>query len=248
MMPWLLSLGAGPRGGGLVVVAVIASAAMVPVVVMSGAVEGVAALQTTAARASVVWRLDRLDTIGGHPVKVAGAPRVVEANGERVVEFDGAHDGLVIGANPLAGLARFTIEVVFEPAIDGPEEQRFLHVEEPGTSNRALIELRMLPGAKWCLDTYLRYGETGLTLIDRARAHPAGQWHVAALTFDGKTMTHYVDRDRQGDGTVTFPPMKDGQTSIGVRQNMVSFFKGRIRLVRFTPEALAPDALLEPRG
>ena len=71
---------------------------------------------------------------------------------------------------------------------------------------------------------------------------------MAALTFDGKTMTHYVDRERQGGGEVTFPPMKDGQTSIGVRQNMVSFFKGRIRLVRFTPEALAPNALLEPRG
>jgi hypothetical protein len=204
--------------------------------------------QPTAPVSSVVWTLDRLDTIGGHPVQVVGSPRIVVADGERVLEFDGVRDGLIVNANPLAGLARFTIEVVFAPAPDGPEEQRFLHVEESGTGNRALIELRMLPGAKWCLDTYLRHGEANLTLIDRDRTHSAGQWHAAALTFDGTTMTHYVDRVRQGGGGVAFVPLKDGQTSIGVRQNLVSFFKGRIRLVRFTPEALAASALLEPRG
>ena len=254
MMPWLPSLGAWSRGSTLIAVAVLVGAAVAlvavePAAVAPLAVARVAGEQTTAsASSSVVWRMDRLDTVGGHTVKVVGAPRVVEVNGERVVEFDGAHDGLVVGVNPLAGLARFTIEVVFEPAIDGPEEQRFLHVEESGAGSRALIELRMLAGAKWCLDTYLRHGELGLTLIDRDRAHAAGQWHAAALTFDGQTMTHYVNRARQGSGAVVFPPMKDGQTSLGVRQNMVSFFKGRIRLVRFTPEALAASALLEPPG
>ena len=127
---------------------------------------------------------DRLDTIGGHPVKVVGAPRVVEREWRARVEFDGAHDGLVVGVNPLAGLARFTIEVVFEPAVDGTEEQRFLHVEEPGTANRALIELRMLPGAKWCLDTYLRHGEArpDADRSRRARIPPVnGTWPRSPL-------------------------------------------------------------------
>ena len=60
-------------------------------------------------------------------------------------------------------------------------------------------------------------------------------------------MTHYVNRVRQGSGIVTFPPMKAGRTSIGVRQNLVSHFKGRIRLLRFTPSALGPEALLDAR-
>ena len=200
-----------------------------------------------AAASQTVWRIDQLERIGGHAVEVVGAPRLVETSAGKAVEFDGAHDGLVVAANPIAGLRAFTIEVIVEPAIDGQEEQRFLHIQESGSENRALVELRMLPGARWCLDTYLYHGKTGLTLIDRDQRHPAGQWHAVALTFDGQTMTHYVDRLRQGSGTVVFPAMGPGRTSLGVRQNLISHFKGRIRLVRFTPAALTADALLDAR-
>jgi len=41
--------------------------------------------------------------------------------------------------------------------------------------------------------------------------------------------------------------MGPGLTSLGVRQNLISHFKGRIRLVRFTPAALTADALLDAR-
>ena len=119
--------------------------------------------QTSAVAPQTVWRLDRLDRIGGHEVEAVGAPRVVETSAGKAVEFDGARDGLVVAANPIAGLRAFTIEAIVEPALDGPEEQRFLHIQESDNENRALLELRMLPGARWCLDTYLRHGETGLT-------------------------------------------------------------------------------------
>lgn len=195
--------------------------------------------------AAVLWQVDSLERIGGHPVTVLGSPRVVDALGGRVVEFDGIDDGLVLDTNPLAGLERFTAEVVFEPAPDGPEEQRFLHFEEAGTGNRALIELRLLPGAGWCLDTFLRFGEASLAQIDRSLLHPAGRWHAAALSFDGRTMTHYVDGARELAGNVAFKPLAPGQTSIGVRLNRRSWFKGRIRSIRITPEALAADKLLK---
>jgi len=58
----------------------------------------------------------------------------------------------------------------------------------------------MLPGASWCLDTFLRHGEASLTLIERAAAHPSGHWHSAALSFDGQTMAHYVDGVARGVG------------------------------------------------
>jgi hypothetical protein len=191
----------------------------------------------------VAWELDSLTKIGGHAASVIGAPRVVATPVGRAIEFDGAKDGLFVDVNPLEGLDRFTVEMLFEPAADGPPEQRVFHVEERDSGNRALIETRMLPDRTWCLDTFLRFGDASLTLIDRTLTHAAGSWHVAALSFDGRVMTHYVDRVRQGSGEVAFKRLGPGRTSIGVRQNLVSWFKGRIRSIRITPAVLGPDRL-----
>lgn len=197
----------------------------------------------------VVWTLDNLTRIGGHAVSVIGAPRVVSTPFGKAIEFNGATDGLMLAVNPIEGLARFTVEALVEPAPDGPEEQRFLHVSETGSERRLMMETRILPERTWCLDTYLRMDAPGLTLIDRAKTHPAGRWHAASLTYDGKTMTSYVDGVRELSGEVVFEPLKAGRVSIGVRQNLVSWFKGRIRLVRVTPEALpAGRLLLPPKG
>lgn len=182
----------------------------------------------------LVWEIGSLERIGNHAVTVIGRPKVVETERGKAVEFNGASDGLFIDANPLQGLSAFTIEVLFQPGADGPEEQRFVHFEETGSGNRALLELRMLSEGTWTLDTFLRYGQASLTLIDRARTHPVGGWHVAALTFDGKVMTHYVDGVLEASGEVVFKPLGAGRTSVGVRQNRVSWFKGRIRMIRIT--------------
>jgi hypothetical protein len=192
----------------------------------------------------VLWQIDNLERIGGHVVSVVGAPRVVETKAGLAVEFDGRADGLFVDVNPLEGLTAFTIEVVFEPHVGGAEEQRFLHFEETDTGNRALVELRMLPDGRWCLDTFLRWGEAGLTLIDRSALHEGSRWHAAALAYDGRTMKHYVDGVSEQAGDVAFTPLGAGRTSIGMRQNLVSWFKGRIRLIRISPEALSRERLL----
>ncbi|HSK09607.1 MAG TPA: family 43 glycosylhydrolase [Vicinamibacterales bacterium] len=197
---------------------------------------------------AVVWRLDNLERIGGHPVKRLGEPRVVETPAGPALEFDGQDDGLLLDVNPLAGLERFTVEALFEPAADGGAEQRFLHFEEAATGNRALMELRLWPGPSWCLDTFLRHESASLTLIDRAAAHRAGGWHAAALTFDGVTMAHYVDGVREGSGPVAFRALRAGRTSVGVRQNLVSWFKGRISEIRISPRVLPHDQLLRAPG
>jgi PelA/Pel-15E family pectate lyase len=212
---------------------------------MSALIRALESPASVAAPAATLWPVNSLKRIGGHPVTVLGSPRVVETSAGEAVEFDGADDGLILEVNPLAGLERFTVEIVFEPAADGAEEQRFLHFEEAVTGNRALVELRLLPGASWCLDTFLRHGEASLTLIDRAVLHPAGRWHAAALSFDGKVMTHYVDGVRELSGEVAFKPLGPGQTSIGVRLNKRSWFKGRIRTIRITAAALPPADLLK---
>lgn len=209
------------------------------------AITVLAAPAVSARRAgAVVWTLDNLTSIGGHAVTLIGAPKIVTTPAGPAVEFNGASDGLLLDANPIAGLAAFTVEVVFEPAPDGPEEQRFIHISENGSERRLMMETRVLPDHTWALDTYLRMEAPGLTLLDRAKTHPSGTWHVGALTYDGKTMTSYVDGVRELSGDVAFDPLKAGRTSIGVRQNLVSWFKGRIRLIRISPDALPPAQLL----
>jgi len=210
----------------------------------------VVALTTSPAAAAdtLTWRVDSLTQIGGHAVTVAGSPRVVQTDIGPAVEFNGRTDGLFLDTNPLTGLTRFTIDLVFQADGDGPEEQRVLHMEEAGTENRALIEIRAVARDRWALDTYLRSGDARLTLLDRAVTHAAGSWHVATMIYDGARMTDYVDGLPDGGGPVSFASLKAGRTSIGVRLNRVSWFKGRVHSIRITPEARQATIPLWPEG
>ncbi len=194
--------------------------------------------------APTVWRVDNLEAIGGNKVSTLGSPKVVQTDRGPAMAFNGKSDGLVLDANPIAGLSRFTLEVLFSPDADGSEEQRFLHIQEAASENRALIELRQAKGGAWSLDTYLRYNDAQSTLLDRALSHQSGGWHVATLTFDGRTMVHYVDGTRELSADVAFRPLNAGKTSIGVRQNQISWFKGRIHTIRITPDVLTPDRFI----
>ena len=110
---------------------------------------------------SVVWVLDNLERIGGQAVSVAGSPTVVQTPIGAAVEFNGATDGLFLETNPLEGLTRFTVEVMLAPSPGGPEEQRYLHIQQTDIDNRALLELRMAPDGTWCLDAFLRFAPPG---------------------------------------------------------------------------------------
>ncbi len=69
--------------------------------------------------------------------------------------FDGKNDGWFLPVNPLKDLKEFTVEVLFRPDHDGPEEQRFLHIGEIH-GDRVLIETRTTSDGKWYLDTYIQ--------------------------------------------------------------------------------------------
>jgi hypothetical protein len=197
--------------------------------------------------APVVWQFDQTAAIAGCPTEVLGLPRVVESAGERFVQFDGARDGLIVSVNPLTGLPRFTIEVLVRPEAGGAAEQRFLHVQDE-FGNRVLLEIRLTPEGQWALDTFMFSGASRLTLLDRTKVHPAGRWHWVALRYDGHRMTSWVDGRPELEGEIEFAPMKSGQTSLGVRLNRISWFKGAIREVRFHPGELADGALQRVKG
>jgi hypothetical protein len=199
-----------------------------------------------AAMKPITWEIDNLEQIGGMKPTVLGAPTPIEVDGGKALLFDGVDDGLVLDANPVEGLAAFTVEVLFRPDAGGLPEQRFFHIQANDSEDRALLETRLPGGDTWYGDVYLQVGRKSKALNDPAFTHPIGGWHVLALVYDGKQLRQYVDGVLELRGSLGVPPLADGRTAIGVRLNEVCWFKGAIRRVRITAQALSADALLKP--
>jgi hypothetical protein len=194
--------------------------------------------------AVVVWNFENLKSLGGAPAEVWGAPVLSKGEAGSSVRFDGKADGLIAPVIPIASWKSFTVEMLFSPDVDGLAEQRFLHLQDD-QNRRLLLELRHLAAGQWVLDTFL-YSDAGhrLTLIDRTKVHKTGCWYWVALSYGNGRMAHFVDGVKECEGEIQFEPMSAaGRTSVGVRQNKVSWFKGAIREVRFTPEALPAEKL-----
>jgi hypothetical protein len=190
------------------------------------------------------WRLDRVDRVGGIAATVEGHPRLIDTPAGKAVAFDGGKDALFLNVHPLAGADKWTWEVVFRPDEDGKAEQRFFHLQEEGTDDRRLFEIRII-GGKWCLDSFAKSGTESKALMDRAKLHPAGTWHHAAAVYDGREFRNYVDGKLENAGEVKLEPQKPGRTSIGTRINRVDYFKGAIFLARFTRRPLAPSEFVK---
>lgn len=191
---------------------------------------------------AVIWRLDALDRIGGHQTELIGSPRILEG----AIAFNGVDEGILVADLPLAGAPHFTIEALIEPASGGLVAQRFLHMQDE-RGGRALLEIRCDEQGNWWLDTFVRWGgegpERGFVLVDPSKRHPVGRWFWVALRFDGETLAHYVDGVRECERVAAPGSLGPGATSLGVRQNHVSWFKGRMREVRFARTAVPESEL-----
>lgn len=189
---------------------------------------------------TITWKLNDPNLIGGINTVKYGNPFMVGP--DSALSFNGINDGMVVPHIPITGWSRFTIEVLFKPAGDGPIAPRFIHFEDK-TLNRGTFEVRLTPDGQWYLDTFLKNGTTneGVTLIDSTILHPADKWYWAALVYDGSKMTSYVNANQELEGTIAFPSMASGNLSLGVRLNKVNWYMGLIKEIRFHPAAL--DAL-----
>jgi hypothetical protein len=195
--------------------------------------------------AAIVWQFTQLDEIGGQKTTLVGSPRLIDTAEGKPLEFDGKGDGVFLESNPLVGLKQFTAEVIFRPYAGGAKEQRFLHFQEEGSDNRLLFELRLVD-ERWFLDTFIKSGSGNHTLYAEKSTHEIGPWYHAAVVVDGGTMRHYVNGDEELSTPIKYEPQKDGRTSIGVRINKVSWFKGAVRQIRVTPAVLSPRDFLRP--
>jgi hypothetical protein len=60
----------------------------------------------------------------------------------------------------------------------------------------------------------------------------------------GKLET-FVNSKKELEGRIEMAPLNGGKTSIGVRQNEVSWFKGDIYKIRISPRALKPEDFMD---
>ncbi|MEN3322771.1 LamG-like jellyroll fold domain-containing protein [Mariniflexile soesokkakense] len=190
------------------------------------------------------WRVDNLSLIGGNNIQVIGNPKIINTEIGDAVEFNGINDGLIVNNHPVSGATAFTIEIIFKPYSGGAIEQRFLHLQQDD-NNRILIELRNNNNANWSLDTFIKSGSSSQALLDYAFVHNLNEWVHAALVFKDGRMAHYINGEKELEGTVNYQVVNSGQTSLGVRMNQVSWFKGVIHTVKVTHEALNPEGFME---
>ena len=205
---------------------------------------GCSVVAFAAARSGELWLFDRLDEIGGHKTSLLGSPHLIHTSDGNAVEFNGIDDAIFLDVHPLAGAERFTWEVIFRPDPGGAPEQRFFHLQEDGTDNRMLFEIRVVDG-QWCLDSFAKSGAAARGLLDRSKLHRLGAWYSVAAVYDGRQFSNYVDGALEGSAELHLPPQKPGRTSVGVRINRVSYFKGAVLRARMTPRALDPAEFLK---
>lgn len=173
----------------------------------------------------------------------SGAPKKVSTSLGDAYEFNGVDDALFFNENQLKGLeGALTLECTFYVDGTGNFEQRFLHIGEVN-EERIMLEIRVNPDKTWYFDAHT--ATTGnaswLTLIDPEILHPTDCWVNGTLVINNGTLTSYVNGVKECEGQLEYTPIGTGITSVGCRQNKVSWFKGMVYSVIVTPKALSPE-------
>jgi len=197
------------------------------------------AFSAISAQNVIDWKIAELPNIQ----KTEGNPQMVSTPWGKAVAF-GGNDAYFLDVNPLKGLTKFTLEAVFKPDNDGRFDQRFLHI---GTvsGERLLFEIRVNPDSTWYFDTYIDLANgVNITMMNKQLKHPTNRWYHAALVIDGTRATVYVNGVVEFNEPLVYIPINEGVTSIGVRQNLVSWFKGSIYRIRITPRVLEKSEFL----
>jgi hypothetical protein len=135
---------------------------------------------------------------------------------------------------------QFTIEAIFHPESGGSFEQRFLHLGMD-KEDRLLLETRTTENNLWYLDAFIATGAAANPLFDKENCIRSIDGHHVAFVIDNGYLTSYVDGIREMADKTVLTPMQGGRTSIGVRQNKISWFKGSIYSIKITDTVLAPE-------
>ncbi len=184
------------------------------------------------------WIVSDLLRAGGSGISILGKPEIVACKYGNAVQFNGSTDGIFLDMMPLTGLTEFTIEILLCPAKGGNFEQRYFHGGEVRGS-RVMMELRS-NDSDWYLDAFFKSGDEQKTLIEPTLTHPLDQWAHVAFVVEQDYQQTFVNGKKELESRIKFRTFAGGKTSLGVRQNQLSWFKGAIYSIRITPKALKP--------
>ncbi|WP_194766886.1 LamG domain-containing protein [Tamlana sp. I1] len=175
-------------------------------------------------------------------IKISGNPQVIESPLGDAVFFNGKDDAFFFNNMPLTGLDEFTIEMIFNPSETGDFEQRIVHFGEV-SGDRILLEIRAVD-SNWYFDAFAKSGDAKKTLLDESLTHRLGQWHHVAFVVTKNQLRTYVNGELELTQAFNFKPINTGKSSVGVRLNERSWFKGSIYKVKVTPKAIGPKAFV----
>jgi len=175
--------------------------------------------------------------------RIVGNPEVIECKYGKAVRFNGSDDAVFLEDMPLSGLEEFTIEAIFKPESGGNFEQRFFHCGEI-RGDRVLLEIRTTQ-TDWYFDGFVKSGDHQKTLIEPEFLHPIDQWYHVAYVADHGNLTTFINGQKELEGRIDFSPLEKGKTSIGVRLNEQSWFKGMIFKIRISRKALKINDFLK---
>ncbi|MEN3323165.1 LamG domain-containing protein [Mariniflexile soesokkakense] len=189
---------------------------------------------------NVEWLSAKMLNENSKEIEISGHPQIAHSPYGEAVLFNGVDDAFFLDENPLKSLKEFTVEMIFNPSIDGDFEQRVVHIGEV-SGNRMLLEIRAIDG-NWYFDGFVASGEHKLALIDEELIHPLGQWYHVALVVTKNSLSTYVNGNLELTEPFSFNnPIETGQSSVGVRLNKRSWFKGHIYKIRVTSKQLKPE-------
>jgi len=188
------------------------------------------------------WILAHLLREKSSAIEINGKPQIINSPYGEAVSFNGINDAFLLNEMPLNSLQEFTVEMIFKPEINAPFEQRILHIGEI-KKDRMLLEIRAVD-SNWYFDAFAVSGTNKKTLVEEKLIHPLGQWHHVAFVITSKSLTTYVNGKQELQEEFSFLPIGTGQTSIGVRLNKVSWFRGAIYKIRITPKQIKPNGFM----
>lgn len=184
------------------------------------------------------WIVANLLKTQSKEIDISGNPKLVDSKYGKAVSFNGIDDAIFLRDIPLKSLEAFTIEMIFKPATNGVFEQRILHIGEV-SKDRMLLEIRAVDDV-WYFDGFVASIPNKKALVDETLTHPLNKWYHVALVVTPKSLATYVNGKLELKEPFSFKPIESGESSIGVRLNKRSWFKGEIYKIKITSKQLTP--------
>lgn len=190
----------------------------------------------------VIWDAESYPDVS----RILGEPFILTTCLGYAVYFNGSSDGVFSSTIPVKGMDEITLEVIMNQYSKANVENRYLHIGEV-SGPRIMFETRVTPENTWYADFFVVMSDTEKAIvIDEKKTHPCDKWYNVTLVADKNGIKGYVNGELQGSAPINFrAAINSGATSVGVRQNLQSWFKGAIYKIKVTGAALTPDQFLK---